>query len=147
MTSAIDAIGATRNLPYCSTPRLSSVGKGGRILTAVSADGVRIVYLRLGQGRPLVIVGGALYDHRRWLKVAHLLSGRLTVCVMDRRGRGGSGDANDYIPEREIDDIAAVIAATGGVCRLLRPPSRAPLFPPAALAGLPHRWVVLYQPP
>src|SRR2546427_3719610 len=147
MTSAIDAIGATRNLPYCSTPRLSSVGKGGRILTAVSADGVRIVYLRLGQGRPLVIVGGALYDHRRWLKVPTLLRGGLTVGVMDRRGRGGSGDANDYIPEREIDDIAAVIAATGGFADLLGHSSGALLSLQAALTGLPIRRLVLYEPP
>ncbi len=57
-------------------------------LTTVSADGVRIAYVRIGQGRPLVVVGGALYDHRRWLPVAHLLSPQTTVYVMDRRGRG-----------------------------------------------------------
>ncbi|TMF67760.1 MAG: alpha/beta hydrolase [Chloroflexi bacterium] len=120
---------------------------GGRIQATVSADGVRIAYLRVGRGRTLVIVGGALYDHRRWLKVADLLSGQATVCVMDRRGRGGSGDANGYTPEREIDDIAAVIDATGGTADLLGHSSGALLSIQAALTGLPIRRLVLYEPP
>src|SRR5437667_97427 len=44
---------------------------GGPLLTTLSADGVRFAYVRIDQGRPLVVVGGALYDHRRWLPVAH----------------------------------------------------------------------------
>src|SRR5437667_12758751 len=82
---------------------------GGPLLIALSADGVQIAHVRIGHGRPLVVVGGALYDHRRWLPVARLLSQQATVYVMDRRGRGGSGDdAATYAPEREVDDIAAV---------------------------------------
>ncbi len=118
-----------------------------RLLATVSADGVRIAYVRFGHGRPLVIVGGALYDHRRWLRVAHLLSEQATVCVMDRRGRGGSGDANHYTPEREMDDIAAVIAAAGGVADLLGHSSGALLSVQAAVTGLPIRRLVLYEPP
>src|SRR2546426_10504104 len=104
---------------------------GGPLLTTVSADGVRIAYVRIGQGRPLVVVGGALYDHRRWLPVAHLISQQATVYVMDRRGRGGSGDADSYTPEREVDDIAAIISAAGGGGRLPVPPTRAPFAIPA----------------
>src|SRR2546427_3136807 len=103
---------------------------GDPLLTTVSADGVRIAYVRIGQGRPLVVVGGALYDHRRWLPVARLLSQQATVYVMDRRGRGGSGDAATYTPEREVDDIAAIISAAGGGGGLLGPPYCARFFIP-----------------
>src|SRR6266568_4421288 len=116
-------------------------------LTTVSADGVRIAYVRIGQGRPLVVVGGALYDHRRWLPVAHLLSPQTTVYVMDRRGRGSSGDATTYTPEREVDDIAAVISAAGGSADLLGHSSGALLSIQAAETGLPIRRLVLYEPP
>ena len=37
-----------------------------------------------------------------------------TVFNFDRRGRGDSGDTLPYAVEREIEDIAAVIEATGG---------------------------------
>src|SRR2546427_8868498 len=120
---------------------------GDTLLTTVSADGVRIAYARIGRGRPLVIVGGALYDHRRWLPVARLLSQQATVHVMDRRGRGGSGDAATYTSEREVDDIAAVIAAAGGSADLLGHSSGALLSIPAAGTGLPIRRLVLDEPP
>src|SRR5256885_10972161 len=96
---------------------------GGPLLTTLSADGVRIAYVRIGQGRPLVVVGGALYDHRRWLPVARLLSQQATVYVMDRRGRGGSGDAATYTPEREVDDIGAIISAAGRGGGSVAPPA------------------------
>src|SRR2546425_5227391 len=120
---------------------------GGPLLTTLSADGVRIAYVRIGQGRPLVVVGGALYDHRRWLPVARLLSQQATVYVMDRRGRGGSGDAATYTPEREVDDIAAIISAAGGDADLLGHSSGALLSIQAAGTGLPIRRLVLYEPP
>ncbi|TMF34822.1 MAG: alpha/beta hydrolase [Chloroflexi bacterium] len=121
---------------------------GGPLLIALSADGVQIAHVRIGQGRPLVVVGGALYDHRRWLPVARLLSQQATVYVMDRRGRGGSGDdAATYAPEREVDDIAAVIAAAGGSADLLGHSSGALLAIQAAETGLPIRRLVLYEPP
>ena len=66
---------------------------GGPLLTTLSADGVRIAYVRIGQGRPLVVVGGALYDHRRWLPVAHRppLGGERAVQFANLRcGRLGS---------------------------------------------------------
>jgi pimeloyl-ACP methyl ester carboxylesterase len=123
------------------------VDNGDTLLTTVSADGVRIAYVRIGHGRPLVVVGGALYDHRRWLPVARLLSQQATVYVMDRRGRGGSGDAATYTPEREVDDIAAIIAAAGGSADLLGHSSGALLSIQAAGRGLPIRRLVLYEPP
>ena len=37
-----------------------------------------------------------------------------TVFNYDRRGHGDSGDTPPYAVEREIEDLAAVIAAAGG---------------------------------
>lgn len=87
-------------------------------LTTTSRDGTRIAYWRTGQGPPLVLVHGATADHTRWETVLPLLEPHVTVHAMDRRGRGGSGDAAEYRIEEEGADVAAVVAAvadaTGG---------------------------------
>lgn len=43
-----------------------------------------------------------------------LLASRFRVCAMDRRGRGGSGDASAYSLARESEDVAAVVNASPG---------------------------------
>ena len=43
--------------------------------------------------------------------VAPYLEPRTTVYAMDRRGRGGSGDGEEYTLEREYEDVAAVVDA------------------------------------
>jgi pimeloyl-ACP methyl ester carboxylesterase len=42
-----------------------------------------------------------------------LLEPHVTVHAMDRRGRGGSGDAADFALEREVEDVVAVVEAIG----------------------------------
>jgi pimeloyl-ACP methyl ester carboxylesterase len=80
--------------------------------TVQSADGTAIAYDRKGDGPPLVIVDGALTT--RWSgskpQLADRLAQTFSVYVYDRRGRGDSGDTLPYAVEREIEDIAAVIA-------------------------------------
>ena len=71
---------------------------------ARSADGTRIGYVKLGSGPSVVIAHGALCTHEDWMPVATELSGRFTCYVMDRRGRGLSGDSARYAVEREIED-------------------------------------------
>ena len=78
-----------------------------------SADGTKIGYVKLGVGAPVVITHGALLTHESWMAVAQELSARFTCYVMDRRGRGLSGDASGYSVEREVEDIQAVLAAAG----------------------------------
>lgn len=46
--------------------------------------------------------------------LAPLLAAHLTVVTYDRRGRGDSGDAGFYHPDRETEDLDAVIGAVGG---------------------------------
>src|SRR5688572_23578187 len=80
-------------------------------VTVRSADGAAIACWRSGQGPPLILVHGTGADHRRWAPVLPALRDRFTVWAVDRRGRGGSGDAEEYALEREADDVAAVVAA------------------------------------
>lgn len=47
-------------------------------------------------------------------ELSALLAPHFTVYTYDRRGRGESGDTAPYAVEREIEDIAALIAEAGG---------------------------------
>ncbi|MGI5286198.1 alpha/beta fold hydrolase [Nonomuraea polychroma] len=71
----------------------------------------------------------------------------LRVIVFDRRGRGESGDTEPYDVQREIEDIAALIAHAGGRATLLGESSGAVLALEAARAGLPVDGVVMFEPP
>jgi pimeloyl-ACP methyl ester carboxylesterase len=81
---------------------------------AESADGTRIAYRRFGSGRPIVVVGGALSTAEAGgpLAAAFAEAG-LQGVTYDRRGRGDSGDTAPYAPEREAEDVRAVIDAVG----------------------------------
>jgi pimeloyl-ACP methyl ester carboxylesterase len=85
-------------------------------LRVVSNDGTTIAYTRQGQGPVVVLVGGALQTKSDHLMgaLAPLLARDLTVVSYDRRGRGDSGDTLPYGFEREVEDLAAVIAENGG---------------------------------
>ncbi len=85
-----------------------SVLDGPELVT--SADGTEIAYWRGGAGPPLLLVHGAMSDHQRW-RITPLLQPHRTVYMMDRRGRGGSGDAAEWSLDREVDDVVAVIEA------------------------------------
>jgi pimeloyl-ACP methyl ester carboxylesterase len=74
-----------------------------------SRDGTPVAYWQGGGGDPLLLVHGATSDHSRWARFLPRLTSHRTVCVMDRRGRGSSGDAATYSIEREYEDVAAVI--------------------------------------
>jgi len=64
--------------------------------TVTSKDSTRVAYWESGKGPPLVLVHGTAADHTRWAPILTQLQERFTVFAMDRRGRGGSGDAADY---------------------------------------------------
>lgn len=74
-----------------------------------SSDGTPIAYWRSGEGPPLVLVHGTAADHNRWAPVLPAFEQRFTVCAVDRRGRGGSSDSDDYSVEREFEDLAVVV--------------------------------------
>ena len=84
------------------------------LATVTSKDGTRIAYERSGSGPAVVLICGGSTDRGSLAGLAAVLSATNTVYNVDRRGRGDSGDTLPYAIEREIEDIAAVIDATGG---------------------------------
>ncbi|NUW30655.1 alpha/beta hydrolase [Nonomuraea sp. SMC257] len=128
-----------------------------------SADGASIGYDRCGTGTPVVLVHGAFTDRTRPLlrEVAAALSPWFTVYNYDRRGRGTSGDVRPYAVEREVEDLAALLAEAGGPAQggpelrsgpggpamLFGGSSGAALALRAAAAGLPIGKLALWEPP
>lgn len=76
-----------------------------------------------------------------------LLAPRFTVCRYDRRGRGESGDTLPYAPEREVEDLAAVVDAVGGHAFAYGYSSGALLALHAAARGVRLAGLVLMEPP
>ena len=89
--------------------------------TVRSKDGTVIAYDQLGEGPVVILVAGAL-QYRAFdqgmKQLAELLSKHFTVINYDRRGRGDSTDTQPYALDREIEDIEALIDATGGSASL-----------------------------
>ena len=118
--------------------------------TALSADGTSIAYTETGDGPPVVIVGGAFSTAAAGEPLASALAeAGFRGVTVDRRGRGDSGDAGPaaYAPEREADDLAAVIEAVGGDAAVLGHSSGAVLALVAAGRGVPVRHHFLSEPP
>jgi pimeloyl-ACP methyl ester carboxylesterase len=113
----------------------------------VSKDGTPIAAWRSGEGPPLVLVHGAAADHSRWAPVLPALEQRFTVLAVDRRGRGRSGDADEYALEREFEDVAAVIESAGEPVDLLGHSHGGVCALEAALLTDRVRKLVLYEPP
>jgi pimeloyl-ACP methyl ester carboxylesterase len=78
-----------------------------------SIDGTIIAYDKIGNGPALILVLGALNSRKSGTKLAKLLSAQFTVISYDRRGRGNSTDTAPYSPQREVEDLAALIGAVG----------------------------------
>lgn len=115
--------------------------------TAVSTDGTDLAYDVAGSGPPIVLVAGAFNTRSTTAPLAALLERRLTVFNLDRRGRGDSGDTPPYAVEREVEDLAAVIAAAGGEASIFGYSSGAVLALEAAASGLAIMRLALYEPP
>jgi len=116
---------------------------------ARSKDGTRIAFERAGSGPVLVLVDGALCfrEFGPGRDLSAQLADRFTVVIYDRRGRGESGDRQPYAPQREIEDLAAVIEATGGDAFVLGQSSGAGIVYRAAATGVPMRKLAGYEAP
>jgi pimeloyl-ACP methyl ester carboxylesterase len=117
--------------------------------TVRSADGTTISYTRAGHGPPLILVDGALCSRSfgPMPKLAGQLAPYFTVYTYDRRGRGESDDTKPYSPDREVEDIEALVALAGDTVYLHGTSSGAALALEAArhirlIAGL-----AVYEPP
>jgi pimeloyl-ACP methyl ester carboxylesterase len=113
----------------------------------LSKDSTAIVFERLGEGEPVILVSGASTSRPIHASLAELLAADFTVLNYDRRGRGDSGDTLPYGVEREIEDIGAVVTAAGGSAAAFGSSSGAVLALRAAAAGLPITRLALWEPP
>jgi pimeloyl-ACP methyl ester carboxylesterase len=115
---------------------------------AISVDGTRIAYRVVGEGRPVVIVGGAFATAAASTPLAEALAAvGFKGVTVDRRARGESGDTPPYHPDREVEDLAAVVEAVGGGAAVLGHSSGALLALFAAAQGVPVSHLFLSEPP
>jgi pimeloyl-ACP methyl ester carboxylesterase len=86
--------------------------------SVTSADGTQIAVETFGNGRPVILTGGAFNDRSGAAGLAAALAPHVTAITFDRRGRGDSADASAgddrAARQHEFDDLAAVIGAAGG---------------------------------
>ncbi|MPV35710.1 alpha/beta fold hydrolase [Georgenia subflava] len=123
----------------------------GKERTIESADGTPIWTVSAGAGPPLLLVHGGMTSSTRWHHLWQFLTLHHAVSAMDRRGRGRSGDGDQYSLTSELQDVAVVARdlaerhggpvdafghSIGAVCVL-----------GAAAAGAPFRRIALYEPP
>jgi pimeloyl-ACP methyl ester carboxylesterase len=94
-------------------------GQEGQLSRVPSRDGTLIAVECVGSGPTLVIAHGGIGDRTRWTPMFPLLAAHFTVCAMDRRGHGASGDSRDYSIQKEAEDIAAVVNSRPGTVFLL----------------------------
>lgn len=114
-----------------------------------SKDGTSISFDRTGSGPVLILIEPA--GHYRALsafdELVPLLAQDFTVCRYDRRGRGESGDTPPYRPEREAEDLEALVRKVGGHAFVYGYSSGALLALHATASGVPLAGVVLMEPP
>ena len=116
--------------------------------TVTSADGTEIAFERTGSGPPLVLVHGADIDRRFWdhSGVRRSLAEHHTVYAMDCRGHGES-DTGEFEPEREFEDIVAVVDSIDEPVHLIGESGGAFNSLEAALRTDNVRTLILHEPP
>jgi pimeloyl-ACP methyl ester carboxylesterase len=83
-------------------------------ITITSPDGTRLAARHSGSGTPIVLVHGVLVDIDSSAAVEPLLAARHHVWAYSWRGHGDSDDSEDLGPERQVEDVLAVVEAAGG---------------------------------
>jgi pimeloyl-ACP methyl ester carboxylesterase len=114
-----------------------------------SADGTTIAFERTGTGPVLILVDAAGHyrDFSSFGTLTGLLAPDFSVFTYDRRGRSRSTDTLPYAIEREVDDLAALIAEAGGSAFVYGVSSGALLALQAAASGLAIPKLALFEPP
>jgi pimeloyl-ACP methyl ester carboxylesterase len=114
-----------------------------------SRDGTSIAFQRSGAGPALITVdpAGSYRDFRPQRPPVERLAAHFTVYLYDRRGRGDSTDTPPYAIEREVEDLAALIAEAGGSAYVYGTSSGGVLALHAAASGLAVPKLALFEPP
>ena len=132
------------------TPIAASKPSPAGVSFVTSGDGTPVAYERLGDGAPVILVGGAFNDRHgkaSGTPLAKQLADHFTVFAYDRRGRGDSGQTPPYDVIREVEDLEALLAEAGGAASLFGMSSGAALALEAAASGLNITKLALYEPP
>jgi pimeloyl-ACP methyl ester carboxylesterase len=95
-------------MPSESQPSNSTVD------TVLSTDETSIAYETEGNGHPLILLHGGSGTRRAWDTLRPYLTEDFSLYVPDRRGRGDSGDRDDYSLAREAADLQALVDAVSG---------------------------------
>jgi pimeloyl-ACP methyl ester carboxylesterase len=115
---------------------------------ATSKDGTIIAYEQTGTGPAVILVSAALADRGGTRRLAEHLAKHFTVINYDRRGRGKSTDTQPYAVEREVEDIEALIDASGGPAFLFGSSSGSVLaLDTASKLGSKIKRLFIYEPP
>lgn len=124
------------------------VTMGAAQKNTTSKDGTLIAYEQSGSGTVVILVPAALADRGGTARLAKHLSEHFTVINYDRRGRGKSGDTQPYAPGREVEDIEALIDATGGSAFVFGSSSGSVLaLDAASQLGPKVKKLFMYEPP
>jgi pimeloyl-ACP methyl ester carboxylesterase len=123
--------------------------------TVTSADGTIIDFDSYGAGPAVIFINGAStyreIDELTAATARLLATEGFTSVDYDRRGRGRSGDTPPWSLDREVEDVAALIAAdegsAGGSAALCSNSSGADVALAAAVADVGVSALVLYEPP
>jgi len=138
---------SSRSSQSLHSSRDSRTAQATRSFRVMSKDGTTLAVDAIGEGTPVVLVGGAFNDRSTVAALAAALAPGHTAVTYDRRGRSGSDDRSVGFHVRdEIDDIAAVIAHVGGRASVFGHSSGAVLALEAALHGVPVERVAVYEP-
>jgi pimeloyl-ACP methyl ester carboxylesterase len=110
----------------CTNPRSeldasqqSAPDSNPAIVRVPSRDGTLIAIECAGTGPTLILVHGGVGDRTRWTPMFPHLSSHFTVCAMDRRGHGLSGDSAGYSLQKEAEDVASVADSRRGTVFVL----------------------------
>jgi pimeloyl-ACP methyl ester carboxylesterase len=112
-----------------------------------SPDRTSIAYERTGHGPAVVLIHVGPFTQALNADLAGLLADRFTVYTYDRRGRGASGGTVTDGPDREFDDLRAVIDQAGGHARLYGSSGAGIIALQAASRGLPVSRLAVWEPP
>ena len=112
-----------------------------------SSDRTSIAYEQTGHGPAVVLIHVGPFTQALNAGLAGLLAGRFTVYTYDRRGRGASGGTITDGPDREFDDLRAVIDHAGGHAHVYGSSGAGIIALQAASRRLPISRLAVWEPP
>ena len=83
----------------------------------VSANGIELAYVEVGQGEPVIFIHGGLQDYLMWLEHLPKFAGRYRAIAYSRRNNYPNDVSPDGMPDGAADahgeDLAAFVRALG----------------------------------